>query len=164
MVSEKFIAEVSRFKQKELKRQKDVINKLLDDILNGRFNGDIYESLNVYDDISDITNQPSEVGLDEDELYEILSLTLMGREIETFNKTDSNMDSERWCEVHDVTCEEIFNVTNVELRDNVVDVLLSEIDSGLFDEILFGLDFDCDEYRSRIKTIITKLQYDEVTY
>lgn len=157
MVSEKFISEVSMFKQKELKRQKDVINKLLDDILNGRFNGNIYESLNVHDE------EPSEVevGLDEDDLYEILSLTLMGREIEAFNITDSNMDSERWCEVHDVTCEEIFNVTNVELRDNVFDVLLSKINSGLFDEILFGLDFDCDEYRSRIKTIITKLQNDD---
>lgn len=134
MVIEKFIIKISQFKQKKLDDSDD----------------DSEES--GYEEV--ILN---EYVLNEDVFYDVLSLTVAGRDEELGNI----MNSERWIMLYDVTYVEIFNITNIEIRKKVIDILLSEITDGLLDEIIFGLDFDCEVFRSRLKTIINKSQNEE---
>lgn len=162
MVSEKFITDISQFKQK---KENDILDDILDDVLNGRINGNInkiikerfYEILGaVILDDSDETDDDSsyeEVGLNEDTFHDMFSLSLAAR----YEELGNVMNSERWIEIYDVAFEELFNITNVEIRDKVFDVLTTETESGLLDEILFGLDFDCEDYRRRLKRIINEL-------
>lgn len=146
------------FKQFKEKKQNEILDKLLNNILNGRFNGNLYE---INDDADFVTFDESDesyetVELNEDVLGDVLSLTIEGRDEETGNKTD-----ERFIEIYHAICNEIFNVIYNDIRDDVVKVLLSEIESGLFDEILYGVDFDCEVFRSRLKTIIMIYEHNE---
>lgn len=159
MVSEKSIIEISQVKQK---KQDEILDKIIKDVLNGRINGNINkiieerirETLGIVILADSEESGYEEVVLNEDVFYNVLSLTVEGRVEELGNI----MISERWIEIYDVTYVEIFNITNIEIRKKGIDILLSEITDGLLDEILFGLDFDCEVFRSRLKTIINKLQ------